>query len=110
MSIVFNMAKATLDVKVERLVRNSKGSFDRVNIGSLRSLYPLIMKTLPKTGDDSMAIIDYEARQSVEEMAEGKVKLPSKVFYDVDIVDINEMGEDGTVGTMVVGYQFYGRR
>ena len=104
------MAKATLDVKVERLVRNSKGSFDRVNIGSLRSLYPLIMKTLPKTGDDSRAIIDYEARQSVEEMKKKDSELPSRVFYDVGIVNIAKMGDEETAGTMCVGYQFYGRR
>ena len=100
----------TLDVEVERLVRNSEGSFDRVCIGNLYPLCPLIMLTLPKTGDDSRAIIDYEAKQSVENMKEQGMELPSKVFYDVDIVNIKEIGKDRTVGTMVGEYQFYGLR
>ena len=100
----------TLDVEVERLKRNNSGSFAHFDLEGFIPLCPLIMKVLPKTGDDSRAIIDYEAKQSVEDMEEQGMELPSKVFYDVDIVNIKEIGKDRTVGTMVGEYQFYGLR
>jgi|SRR3989344_857847 len=100
----------TLDVEVERLKRNNSGSFAHFDLEGFIPLCPLIMKVLPKTGDDSRAIIDYEARQSVEEMKKKDSELPSRVFYDVGIVNIAKMGDEETAGTMCVGYQFYGRR